>query len=72
MRDPHNLLKWRKSSASVQGNCVEVVLHHGKIYVRDSKEPAGICLCFTPTEWIAFVVGVVLGEFNIPALRGAD
>lgn len=69
MRDTRTGLKWRKSSASLQSNCVEVAWHRGTIYVRNSKKPTGACLQFTPTEWIAFLVGVGLGEFNVPALR---
>jgi len=34
------------------------------IRVRDSKNPRGGMLNFTPAEWDAFVGGVLNGEFN--------
>jgi Domain of unknown function (DUF397) len=58
--------KWRLSSYTGQGNsCVEVaVLPHG-IAVRDSKDPSGPVLTFTPAEWRAFTAGVQDGEFDL-------
>lgn len=32
--------------------------------VRDSKDPSGPVLRFTPAEWAAFTAGVRDGEFN--------
>lgn len=58
---------WRKSSFSGnQGTeCVEVAdLADGGRLVRDSKNPAGPRLAFTPSEWDAFVKGVRAGEFD--------
>ena len=48
---------WIKSSCSMtNGNCVEVAgLPDELIGVRDSKNPAGPVLGFTPGEWDAFV-----------------
>lgn len=59
---------WRKSSKSNQsGNCVEVAFGGGgTVYVRDSKNPHGPVLEFTPAEWAAFLDGTSKGEFNIP------
>ncbi len=37
-----------------------------KLYLmRDSKDPDGPVLAFTPAEWEAFVLGVKDGEFDI-------
>ncbi|UNZ18185.1 DUF397 domain-containing protein [Streptomyces sp. 891-h] len=49
-------LTWRKSSYSGgdQGQCVEVAEAAGAIYVRDSKDPDGASLAFTPAEFNAF------------------
>lgn len=60
-------LRWYKSSFSDnQGqDCVEVAdLPDGGRLVRDSKNPAGDTLAFTPGEWTAFVKGVHAGEFD--------
>ncbi|WP_435832876.1 DUF397 domain-containing protein [Nocardia vinacea] len=56
--------KWFKSSgANVE--CVEVAfLDGGMVGVRDSKNPTGPALVFTPGEWSAFTVGVNDGEFE--------
>lgn len=58
--------RWKKSSASTTGDCVEVRRIHRGIQVRDSKNPGGAVLEFTEEEWIAFLKGVALGEFHIP------
>ena len=58
--------RWLRSSLSfANGDCVEVAkLTDGSVGVRDSKDPGGPVLRFTPSEWAAFVVGVRTGEFN--------
>lgn len=58
--------KWRKSSFSNTGSCVEVALGSEQIGVRDSKDPNGPSLTFTQAEWRAFVLGVRDGEFDLP------
>jgi hypothetical protein len=57
---------WTKSSYSLaNGNCVEVAgLSSNLVQIRDSKNPQGTVLSFTPTEWTAFVGGVRGGEFE--------
>jgi Domain of unknown function (DUF397) len=59
-------LSWIKSSFSLaQGSCVEVAsLPEGGIGVRDSKDPAGPMLRFTPGEWQAFLGSARNGEFD--------
>jgi hypothetical protein len=60
--------RWRKSSYSgtTGGNCVEVAQNlPGAVAVRDSKDPGGPKLIFTPGEWDAFTTGVKGGEFDI-------
>ncbi|WP_344973881.1 DUF397 domain-containing protein [Streptosporangium fragile] len=68
---------WRKSSLSGSGqNCVEVRLADTAstaaepttdadrlFLVRDSKDPDGPVLSFTPSEWDAFITGIKGGAF---------
>jgi hypothetical protein len=51
---------WRKSSHSNTGaNCVEVAkTRSGKVAVRDSRNPEGEALSFTPGEWRVFAARV--------------
>jgi hypothetical protein len=60
-------VSWRKSSfsGSAGSNCVEVAnLDGGWVAVRDSKDPSGPALLFTPAEWDAFRKGILAGEFG--------
>jgi hypothetical protein len=58
---------WYKSSRSGPNcdNCVEVAFVSGAVAVRDSKNPTGPALIFTPDEWDAFVGGTKDGEFDL-------
>lgn len=58
---------WRKSTRSGPwtDNCVEVAFLDGAIAVRNSRDPAGPVLMFTPGEWDAFVDGAKDGEFDL-------
>ena len=59
---------WRKSSYSSGngGQCVEVARNLPDIVtVRDSKNPEGPALVFTPQEWRAFLDGVRADEFSL-------
>ncbi|WFE40248.1 DUF397 domain-containing protein [Micromonospora sp. WMMD998] len=50
--------KWRKStrSGASGGNCVEVADDlPGVVAVRDSKDPTGPALTFTPSTWRTFL-----------------
>ena len=57
---------WRKSSYSGgAGNCVEIAGGlPGAVGVRDSKDPAGPALVFSPRTWRAFVAKVKSGGFD--------
>ena len=56
---------WRKSSRSgASGACVEVCIVDGAVLVRDSKNPDGPVLTFTPEAWAEFVAGVADGDFD--------
>ncbi|GLW06246.1 hypothetical protein Misp01_13760 [Microtetraspora sp. NBRC 13810] len=56
----------RPAPSGDNGQCVEVATNlPGIIAVRDSKNPQGPALVFTPGEWKAFLKGANQGEFDI-------
>ncbi|MEV0593152.1 DUF397 domain-containing protein [Nonomuraea cavernae] len=61
------MAEWRKATASGDvGQCVEVATNlPGIVAVRDSKDPNGPALVFTPQEWKAFLHGAGRGEFDL-------
>jgi hypothetical protein len=63
---------WRKASYSNSngGNCVEVTAARAagtdlSCLVRDSKEPDGPRLAFTPADWLTFTRRVKLGTLDL-------
>jgi hypothetical protein len=57
--------EWRKSSYSSGngGQCVEIARNlPGVVAVRDSKDPDGPKLVFTPDEWSAFTAEIRAAE----------
>ncbi|MEC4020661.1 DUF397 domain-containing protein [Streptomyces sp. H27-D2] len=58
--------QWVTSSYSGGGNdCVQAAaLDGGRLAVRDSKDPAGPALLFTPHAWQTFVASARGGEFS--------
>jgi Domain of unknown function (DUF397) len=56
-------ITWRRSTASADGNCVEVAFASESILVRNSRDPLGPVLSFSPQEWAAFLEGANKGEF---------
>ncbi|MBW6439965.1 DUF397 domain-containing protein [Actinoplanes hulinensis] len=58
--------RWRKSSYSSSGACVEVAPLPRRILVRDSKNPEGAVLSFDRESFAAFIAGVAGGEFDHP------
>ncbi|WFE44255.1 DUF397 domain-containing protein [Verrucosispora sp. WMMD1129] len=51
--------RWRKSSRSGEGECVEVADNLADVVgVRDSKDVAGPVLRFDACQWRSFVNGV--------------
>ncbi|MDG4823958.1 DUF397 domain-containing protein [Asanoa sp. WMMD1127] len=59
-------LTWVKSRYSgAQGNCVELArLTDGTVALRNSRDPGGAALLFTPAEITAMFAGVRDGEFD--------
>ncbi len=59
-------IKSSRSSGGGSGDCVEVARNlPGVVGVRDSKNPDGPALAFTPTQWRAFINGAKDGEFDL-------
>ncbi|KUN26590.1 hypothetical protein AQJ23_15670 [Streptomyces antibioticus] len=57
-------LTWFKSSYSggEGGECLEVAVSSGTVYLRDSKQLTGPRLAVSPTTWSAFLSGELIGE----------
>ncbi|AHH16841.1 hypothetical protein NONO_c20410 [Nocardia nova SH22a] len=57
--------KWFKSTRSTSTkDCVEVAFLDSAVGVRDSKNPTGPALIFTPSEWSTFTTSVTMGKFD--------
>jgi Domain of unknown function (DUF397) len=58
------VVNWRRTSFSSSNgqNCVEVAALPLSVAVRDSKNPDGPKLTFTPAKWRAFTNGVKAGR----------
>ena len=58
-------LSWVKAQfSSINGACIEIASTPGKIAIRDSKDPGGPILVYTPLEFRAFLDGARNGEFD--------
>ncbi|MEV8632618.1 DUF397 domain-containing protein [Streptosporangium sp. NPDC051023] len=56
---------WRKSSLSTNGgNCVEIAYTGDRRLVRDSKDPHGPELVFSPAAWADFLDHLKAGGFD--------
>jgi hypothetical protein len=58
---------WRRGDRGDDhsGACVEVAILDNGFAVRNSTDPDGPVLFFTPAEWEAFVGGAKDGEFDL-------
>jgi hypothetical protein len=58
-------LAWLKAKSSTNnGQCVEIASTADKVAIRDSKDPDGPVLVYTPGEFRAFLEGARNGEFD--------
>jgi Domain of unknown function (DUF397) len=53
---------WRRSSACIPSNCVEVAAYGHEVWIRDSASPYGHVLRVPGTIWRPFIRGIVLGQ----------
>ena len=61
--------RWRKSTVSGDGGCLQVAYTEGMIGLRDSKDgDDGPILVFSEREWSAFLAGARSGEFDLDEL----
>jgi hypothetical protein len=58
--------EWRKASFSTGngGACVEVARNGAGVAVRDSKDPDGPRLAFTPRQWRTFTARMKSGALT--------
>jgi hypothetical protein len=56
---------WRKSSFSLNGDCIEVACTETNVFVRDSKSYPGTVLKFGSFEWKLFIAAVKSRESNL-------
>jgi hypothetical protein len=55
-QDELDELKWRKAKRSkANGNCAEVASAAGAIIIRDSRNPQGPALYYSPDSWRSFI-----------------
>jgi hypothetical protein len=55
-------VRWRKSSRSVAGECVEVASYGHTVFLRDSQDRDGSMLAFSAPAWHSFVLAMKRGE----------
>jgi hypothetical protein len=53
-----NVLKWRKSSRCEGGACIEIAIQGHAILLRNSVDPDGPVLAFTPAAWRDLIASV--------------
>lgn len=59
---------WRKARRSMgNGNCVEISTIGAGVIVRDSKDPVGPVIVYSPGSWRTFAREARLGRFDTTA-----
>jgi hypothetical protein len=53
---------WRRSSACIPTNCVEVAARGHEVLIRDSASPYGPVLRVPGTAWRQFIRHIALGQ----------
>jgi predicted secreted Zn-dependent protease len=60
----HDSLTWRTALSCDGGACVEVAADRNIILMRNSRQPGGPLLQYTPEEWNEFISGIKKGDFD--------
>jgi hypothetical protein len=60
----HKSLIWRTALSCDGGACVEVAADQNSILIRNSRQPSGPLIEYTPEEWHEFVSGIKKGDFD--------
>ncbi|WP_280296058.1 DUF397 domain-containing protein [Nocardia abscessus] len=60
-----NAIWFKSSHSSAERDCVEVAFLREGVGVRDSKNPAGPALVFTPSEWDSFTSHMTSGKLDL-------
>ena len=60
----HDNITWHTALSCESGACVEVAADQDTILIRNSRQPDGPLVEYTPEEWHAFVSGVKKGDFD--------
>lgn len=56
---------WRKARRSMgNGNCVEISTMGAEVIVRDSQDPIGPTISYSPRSWRAFAREARMGRFD--------
>jgi predicted secreted Zn-dependent protease len=60
----NNNLTWHTALSCDGGACVQVAADRDIILIRNSRQPGGPLLEYTPQEWHEFVSGIKKGDFD--------
>jgi hypothetical protein len=58
--------QWRKSTRCDANSCVEVAMLPNVVAIRNSTDPDGPVLSFSPDVWRGFVRSIRAGDLDIP------
>lgn len=64
MHAPQSSMTWVKSRRCESSACVEAAASSEMIHIRQSADPSGPVLSFSRQEWLAFLGGVLDGDFD--------
>jgi hypothetical protein len=62
---------WRRSSACLPTDCVEVASHAHEVWIRDSADPWGPVLRITGAAWRSFI-SRIMAEGGIAARHNVE